>query len=94
MVNGMATSKITITLPDEQIKEIRKLVRSGQTPNVSAFVKHAVRLALRDASGWQEMLAEMLEQTGGPLTDEERTWVDSLLAPKVAHRRSRRKKAA
>ena len=42
MVFGMATTKITVTLPDSQIEEIRALVESGQTASTSAFVKHAV----------------------------------------------------
>lgn len=43
----MATTKMTITLPDDQLKEIRALAASGATPNISAFVKHAVGVALR-----------------------------------------------
>jgi Arc/MetJ-type ribon-helix-helix transcriptional regulator len=86
MVTGMATSKITITLPDEQIKEIHSLVKTGKVANVSAFVKHAVRVALQDVRGWREMLAEALEQTGGPLTDKERAWADSFLSPPQPHK--------
>ena len=47
MVVGMATSKLTITLPDEQLQEIRALVAAGQAANVSAFVQHAVGIAYR-----------------------------------------------
>ena len=65
MVVGMATSKLTITLPDEQLQEIRALVAAGQAANVSAFVQHAVGIALSDAAGWREMLQEALKQTGG-----------------------------
>jgi Arc/MetJ-type ribon-helix-helix transcriptional regulator len=42
MVFGMATTKITITLPDDQIHSIRELVAAGKAGSVSAFVKHAV----------------------------------------------------
>jgi Arc/MetJ-type ribon-helix-helix transcriptional regulator len=94
MVIGMATSKITITLPDEQIKEIRKLVRSGKSANVSAFVKRAVHMALQDAQAFRAMLDEALEQTGGPLTDKERAWVDSIAGPQRHTERRRRRKAA
>ena len=81
MVFGMATTKITITLPDDQIEEIRSLVEAGEAANVSAFVKHAVGVALSDAAGWREMLNDALRQTGGPLTGEERDWADAILAP-------------
>ena len=81
MVSGMATTKITITLQDEQVDEIRALVAAGEAANVSAFVKHAVGVALSDAAGWQEMLKDALRQTGGPLTAKERTWADAILTP-------------
>jgi Arc/MetJ-type ribon-helix-helix transcriptional regulator len=90
----MATSKITITLPDEQIEEIRALVAAGQTPSVSAFVKHAVGIALFDAEGWREMLREALQQTGGPVTQKERAWANDVLSPQPRKSGSRRRRAA
>jgi len=81
MVFGMATTKITITLQDDQLEEIRALVAAGQAASVSAFVKHAVGVALSDAAGWREMLEDALRQTGGPLTKKERAWADALLSP-------------
>jgi Arc/MetJ-type ribon-helix-helix transcriptional regulator len=82
MVFGMATTKITITLPNDQIDEIRSLIAAGQAASVSAFLKHAVGVALSDASGWIEMLDDALRQTGGPLTAKERAWADAILAPR------------
>jgi Arc/MetJ-type ribon-helix-helix transcriptional regulator len=82
MVFGMATTKLTITLQDEQIEEVRALIAAGRATNVSAFVQHAVGVALHDAAGWREMLEDALRQTGGPLTRKERVWADSLLAPR------------
>lgn len=38
-----------------------------------------VQLVLDGAAEWKEMLAEALEQTGGPLTDQERAWADGIL---------------
>jgi Arc/MetJ-type ribon-helix-helix transcriptional regulator len=79
MVFGMATAKITITIENDQLRAIREYVAAGQSPNVSAFVKKAVDTALQDAAGWREMLDEALRQTGGPLTEQERSWADSVL---------------
>jgi Arc/MetJ-type ribon-helix-helix transcriptional regulator len=79
MVFGMATIKVTITLEDDQLDEIRALVAAGQAASVSGFVKHAVRIALFDAAGWKEMLKDALRQTGGPLTKKERAWADAVL---------------
>jgi Arc/MetJ-type ribon-helix-helix transcriptional regulator len=94
MVFGMATTKITITLPDDQVADIRSLVAAGQTASVSAFVTHAVGVALFDAAGWSQMLEDALEQTGGPLTPKEREWADELLSPAAPKQPSGKEKAA
>ncbi len=80
MAFGMATTKVTITLEEEQLEAVRKLVSTGKAATVSAFVKHAVGVALQDVAGWGVMLAEALEQTGGPLTKKERRWADEVLS--------------
>jgi Arc/MetJ-type ribon-helix-helix transcriptional regulator len=94
MVFGMAATKITITLPADQVEEIRALVAAGRAASVSAFVKHAVGVALFDAAGWREMLGDALRQTGGPLTKKERAWADALLSSRRQKRRSSKGKAA
>jgi Arc/MetJ-type ribon-helix-helix transcriptional regulator len=94
MVFGMATTKITITLPDKQLDEIRALVAAGAAASVSAFVKHAVGVALFDAAGWREMLEDALQQTGGPLMKKERAWADALLSPHGQKKVSGKGKAA
>ena len=94
MVFGMATRKITITLHDDQIEEIRALLTAGQAASISAFVQHAVRVALSDAAGWKEMLEDALRQTGGPLTKGECAWADAVLTPQGRKRGPRNGKAA
>jgi len=97
MAISMATRKVTITLDDDQLEELRALVAAGRASSVSAFVKHAVGIALHDAAGWREMLETALQETGGPLTRKERAWADALLAPKArntARRSTRRRSVA
>ena len=94
MVFGMATTKITITLEDDQVEEIRALVAAGEAASVSGFVKHAVGVPLFDAAGWREMLKDALRQTGGPLTKKERAWADALLSSEGQKRGSGKRKAA
>src|SRR5271163_594761 len=94
MVLGMATTKITITLQADQVEAIRALVAAGRSANVSAFVQHAVGIALFDAAGWKEMLEDALQQTGGPLSKKERDWADTLLSPERQKRGSRKGNAA
>lgn len=76
---GMATTKVTITLDEEQLAAVRQLVASGQATSVSGFVKHAVSVSLADVAGWGAMLGLALEETGGPLTSKERAWADLVL---------------
>ncbi|MDX2050962.1 MAG: hypothetical protein SFV15_01135 [Polyangiaceae bacterium] len=77
----MASVKVTITLGDAELLQIKKLATQGKTPNVSAFIQHAVQVALADVAGWGAMLAQALQQTGGPLSNSERAWADSILKP-------------
>ncbi|MBV9677103.1 MAG: hypothetical protein JO185_12275 [Acidobacteriaceae bacterium] len=90
----MATAKITITLPQDQLEEIRALIAAGEAASVSGFVQHAVGVALHDAAGWRELLEDALEQTGGPLTDKERSWADSLLMSQKGKKDSRKRGVA
>src|ERR1035438_499115 len=50
MVDGMATAKITITLPDRQLEEIRKRVAARNSPSVSGFIQEAVQKSLENAA--------------------------------------------
>ena len=77
--------KVTITLPSESVDTIKALVSDGQADSVSGFVQHAVAVSLDDVAGWQAMLAGALDETGGPLTDEERSWADEVLATSRTH---------
>jgi len=79
MVLGMATRKVTVTIKETQLDQIRRLVDAGSAPSISSFVQHAVSVALDDVAGWGALLAEALRESGGPLTDEERAWADELL---------------
>lgn len=90
MVNGMATTKFTITLDDEQFDELKQLVAAGQASSVSSFVRKAVETALNDAAGWRQMLQSALAESGGPMTAAERTWADGVLG----HRNTRSKRRA
>ena len=85
---GMATKKVTVTLEEDQLERIRSLVASGAAANVSAFVQHAVGVALDDVAGWGAVLASALEETGGPLSDAERQWANVVLDVKPRRRKN------
>jgi Arc/MetJ-type ribon-helix-helix transcriptional regulator len=84
MVFGMATRKVTVTLDENQLEQIRSLVRAGTASSVSGFVQHAVAVALDDVAGWGAMLAEALRQTGGALSGDERAWADDVLGTETS----------
>ncbi len=83
----MATQKVTVTLGEEQVAAIRSLVAAGSAGSVSGFVQHAVQLALDDVAGWEALLGQTLDETGGPLTEAERRWADEILDGAPARRR-------
>lgn len=87
MVNGMGTRKVTITLDESQLDRVRALVDSGVARSVSGYVQHAVSVALDDEAGWGTMLAQALQDTGGPITADERAWADEVVGmPKPGKR--------
>lgn len=79
MVSGMVTKKITVTLDEDQLELVRRLVAAGKAASVSGFVQHAVSVSLDDVAGWGAMLAEALNRTGGDLSADERAWADRIL---------------
>lgn len=87
MVIGMATRKVTVTLNEAQIEQIKRLIETGTAPSVSGFVQHAVSVSLDDIAGWGALLAEALRETGGPLSGDERSWADDLLGTPRRRRR-------
>ena len=92
---GMAqTTKVTITLKDEQLQEVQALVAAGEAASLSGFVQRAVNIALHDSAGWRDMLDEAIERTGGPLTKTEKDWADAMLSTPKRKRRPRNRKAA
>jgi Arc/MetJ-type ribon-helix-helix transcriptional regulator len=87
MVIGMATVKVTITLEESQLEQIRALVEDGAARSVSGFVQHAVATGLDDAGVWAQLLDEALEETGGPLTKKEIAWAEDVIGVKPRKRR-------
>lgn len=82
-----AVRKIAISLPSRAAEDVRRAVRDGRAPSVSAYIASAIeeKTKLDDLAA---LLAEMLEESGGPLTAAERRSADRLLArsPRVRRR--------
>ncbi|MBL8228842.1 MAG: hypothetical protein JNL98_10210 [Bryobacterales bacterium] len=77
----MATVKITITLQQEQIEEIRRRVSIHESASVSGFIQRAVQRTLLNSSEFSAMVDQGLMESGGPLTPKERAWAKKALSP-------------
>jgi Arc/MetJ-type ribon-helix-helix transcriptional regulator len=65
-------AKIAITIDSDVLDCVESAVDTGPLRSVSAYIEHAVVNELAAQDDFDAMLEEMLEATGGPLTDEER----------------------
>jgi Arc/MetJ-type ribon-helix-helix transcriptional regulator len=85
------TAKVAISLPMQVAERARRAVRQGRSPSFSAYVTAALeeKVKLDDLSA---LLAEMLAESGGPLTAAERRAADRALGVprKAARRRGKR----
>ncbi len=57
--------KITISLPSRAAESARRAVREGRAASVSAYVVAAME-SQATATSWDELVAEIFEETGGP----------------------------
>lgn len=78
MIVGMTTTKIAVSLPAELVEHAKRAVAEGRAPSVSAYVAGALeeQAKLEDLAS---LLDEMLVETGGPLTADERRAADRAL---------------
>lgn len=77
-VKPSTMAKIAVSVPRSSLDRVRRAVRTGRAASVSAYVSAAIaeRAKLDDLEGF---LAEMLAETGGPLTSAERRAADRAL---------------
>ena len=71
MIGGMKSTKIAVSLAPKLVEQARRAVRRGLAPSVSAYVARALeeRAKLDDLT---QMLDDMLAESGGPMTGDER----------------------
>jgi Arc/MetJ-type ribon-helix-helix transcriptional regulator len=85
----MTTMKIAVSLPEETLERAKRAVRRGRAESLSAYVNVALeQKATLDEL--DDLLNEMLDETGGSMTHVERRRIDRLLAgPRRRPRKSR-----
>lgn len=77
-------SRLTITADADVVDQVKALVVQGGASSVSAYVEHSVRCQLAADADFDLLLATMLDETGGPLTPEERAAARRVLSGDTA----------
>ena len=77
-------SRLTVTIDTDVADQVKTLVAQGEASSVSAYVEHSVRCQLAADADFDVLLATMLDETGGPLTADERTAARSVLSDDAA----------
>jgi hypothetical protein len=70
--------RVTVTVPVEVLAAARRDVEAGVATSVSAWITDAAEAKARQET-LDEVLADLLEASGGPLSDEERAWARNQL---------------
>lgn len=80
--SGYGDHKITVTLLDSQIEEIRQRVAAREAASVSGFVQRAVQKSLQNAAEFRAIVEQALAETGGAVTAKERAWARKMMSPR------------
>jgi len=74
----MTSMKVAVSLPRETFQRAKRAVRRGRAASLSAYVTAALeQKATLDEL--DDLLNDMLEETGGPMTRTEKRKIDRLL---------------
>jgi Arc/MetJ-type ribon-helix-helix transcriptional regulator len=86
----MNSEKIAISLPEALAARARSAVRKGRARSVSAYVAAAIEEKAK-LDELEDLLQEMLAETGGPLSAREREIADAALGVRPQARKKRRR---
>lgn len=71
------TTKIAVSLPDQQVADIRHAVEQGRAASVSGYISEALARAAREDS--LAALLEDLDRELGPVDAADMAWADRVL---------------
>jgi hypothetical protein len=74
----MTTTKIAITLPEEQLARVHRAIRAGLADSVSGYISRALIEQQREES-LRDLVEDLIAQHGKP-TREEKAWAKRVLA--------------
>jgi Arc/MetJ-type ribon-helix-helix transcriptional regulator len=78
MTIGMKYEKIAISLPFRAAEHVRRAVKRGEAPSASAYIASAIE-ERANQSELRDEIDKSLEASGGPITPEERAWVEYVI---------------
>jgi len=78
MIGMTPRTKIAVSLPNEVVEQAQRAVAEGRSRSVSAYVADALEEKTK-FDDLASLLDQMLAETGGPLTAEERAMADRAL---------------
>ena len=87
-VLGVTMAKITVSVPLSLVATARRAVKEGRAKSVGAYVAAALEEKAK-ADDLKGMLDEMLAETGGPMTVEERREAERMLGHRPRRKRQR-----
>jgi hypothetical protein len=76
----MTTTKIAITLPEEQLARVHREVRAGRAESVSGYIAQVLAEQERRES-LRELLRDLVAEHGEP-SREDIKWAKRVLAPR------------
>lgn len=74
----MKSARIAVRLPDELVRRARRAVRRGRASSLSSYVATALE-EKAELDDLEDLLSQMLAETGGTLTATERRTADRAL---------------
>ncbi len=78
MIVGMTSSKIAVSLPRDVLARARRAVKQGRADSMSAYVAAAL-VQKTTLDELDDLLTELLAETGGPLSAAEIRRADAAL---------------
>lgn len=86
MICSLATTKITVTVPEDLAAYIRQQVEAGRFDSVSAYITRAAE-SMRDFDPLDLLIASMIAETGEP-GDHAQAWIKDAIATAESARRA------
>ena len=76
----MTTTKIAITLPEEELAKVHRAIRAGRADSVSGYIARVLAENARQES-LRDLVRDLIAEHGEP-TPQEKKWAERVLPPR------------